>query len=420
MGQIASFKAREKSHSSMVVAFIFAGGFINQMDRAVMGVLAPQIRQDLGLSTTEMGLVFSIFAVGYGLFTFIGGWATDRFGPNIVLNVSVAVWSALCALTGAATGLVSLLLVRFAFGAAESPWMPASSTMLASAVRQKNFASAFGIAHAGAAIGGVVTGPLIALSAAAFGWRLSFVLISLVGFVWCVGWWLAARTLKAARSRPDPAPLIILPKDISSPNLWSVLRQPAFIAARLSLAGVNYVLVFFLNWFPNYLVADRGLSSFAVGMTSAAPWTMAALGLGCGGLLSDHVSKGLKNGLAGPRLLVPVCLMPASLCLLLVPLLEGVTAAVILMSIAVGLCNLAVPNYFSAVNQMIPQHHLGKALGILVITNMLTSVVAPVLTGKLVDMSGDFTSSFLVTGGMAVTSVILFLAFVRLPGTRQE
>ncbi|MBK5265186.1 MAG: MFS transporter, partial [Alphaproteobacteria bacterium] len=212
-----------------VLSMIFLGGMINFLDRTVIGLLAPSIASDLQLDPSEMGLAFSIFAIGYTIFTFVGGWATDRFGPRIVLGISMIFWSILCGLTGAVTGLISLLVVRFAFGAWESPWTPASTAMLARVVPPNRFAGAFGLISAGQPIGGALAGPIIALSVAIAGWRGSFAVVALIGLCWAVFWWPATRHFREVPKPVQPSAQAQEDGD-TQPRLIDVLRYPAIIA----------------------------------------------------------------------------------------------------------------------------------------------------------------------------------------------
>ena len=104
------------------VWFLFFGGMINYMDRSAVSVAAPLLMRDLGLNAAQLGIIFSSFFAGYAVFTFVGGYASDVFGPKRVFTLAMTVWSTFCGLTAAATGFTSLLLVRVIFGCGEGPF----------------------------------------------------------------------------------------------------------------------------------------------------------------------------------------------------------------------------------------------------------------------------------------------------------
>ena len=120
-----------------LVFLLFLAGVVNYLDRSALSVAAPLVTQDLSLTPADLGLIFSSFFFGYAIFNFIGGWASDKLGGKRVFTLAMGVWSAFCALTAAATGFVSLLVIRVFFGVGEGPlsstinkvvnnWFPAS------------------------------------------------------------------------------------------------------------------------------------------------------------------------------------------------------------------------------------------------------------------------------------------------------
>ena len=79
-----------------VGTLMFLAGMINYLDRSALGVAAPFIVRDLQLDPAQLGIVFSSFSFGYAAFCFVGGYASDRFGPKTVMTVSMTAWSIFC------------------------------------------------------------------------------------------------------------------------------------------------------------------------------------------------------------------------------------------------------------------------------------------------------------------------------------
>ena len=113
VGEAAPTRAR-----TTVLWFLLLLAAIGYLDRVCISTASLAIQRDLGITKTQMGTVFSAFILCYALFEVPGGWLADRFGPRVVLARIVASWSLMTAVTGAATGFVSLLAVRALFGAA--------------------------------------------------------------------------------------------------------------------------------------------------------------------------------------------------------------------------------------------------------------------------------------------------------------
>jgi len=92
----------------VVALLLFLAGAINYIDRAALGVIAPLLNKDLGLSPSQMGIIFSSFFIGYSIFAFVGGQLADKYGPRRVFAWAMGSWSIICGLTAAATGHLTL------------------------------------------------------------------------------------------------------------------------------------------------------------------------------------------------------------------------------------------------------------------------------------------------------------------------
>jgi MFS family permease len=164
---------------------------INYMDRAALSVAAPLLMKDLRLDAAQLGIIFSSFFAGYALFTLIGGYAADLFGPKRVFALSMSTWSVFCGLTAAAVGFSSLLVVRVLFGCGEGPFGAAASKMVSNWFPPRQIATAIGIANAGTPIGGALAGTVAGWLAVRYGWRTSFVVLAAMGLLWTLCWALA-------------------------------------------------------------------------------------------------------------------------------------------------------------------------------------------------------------------------------------
>ena len=170
------------------ISFLFAGGMINYMDRSSLSVAAPFVMKELGLNAAQLGIIFSSFFVGYALFTFVGGYASDLFGPKRVFASSMTAWSVFCGLTAAAIGFWSLVIVRVLFGCGEGPFAAAANKMINNLFPPQRIATAVGLANAGTPIGGALAGPVAGWLAIQYGWRTSFIVLAAAGLLWTLCW----------------------------------------------------------------------------------------------------------------------------------------------------------------------------------------------------------------------------------------
>src|SRR5258707_12144661 len=113
---------KDKNTRWRLIVLMFLTSMLGYLDRSAIGIAAAMIAKDLHLSSSQMGLVFSAFFIGYVLFALIGGRAADIWGPKRVIVISLGVWSLFCGLTAFADGLMFLLIVRLLFGVGEGPF----------------------------------------------------------------------------------------------------------------------------------------------------------------------------------------------------------------------------------------------------------------------------------------------------------
>lgn len=97
---------KRKTMGWLIVFLLFIVYMLNYMDRSALSITAPLIEKELGFNAAEMGMIFSAFFIGYALFNFIGGWASDKVGPKTVFLIAALLWSVFCGLTGLVTGFI--------------------------------------------------------------------------------------------------------------------------------------------------------------------------------------------------------------------------------------------------------------------------------------------------------------------------
>ena len=408
----------QKRHQ--VLLLLFLAGIINYLDRSALSVAAPLLQKDLGLSSADLGFVFSSFFIGYAVFNFVGGWAADRFGGKRVYLLAMAAWSFFCGLTAAATGLVSLLVVRVLFGMGEGPLSATNNKIVFTWFPRREAASAVGIANCGTPLGGAIAGPIVGFAALAYGWQVAFVAAGLLGLVWLVAWQLVAsetpathptiseeeKRAIAAERGPDDAAAEPAP-------LGYFLRQPTVLATALAFFGYNYVLFFFLTWFPSYLTQARHLSIKDMSLASVLPWTLGFVGLALSGILSDAIFRRTGRALEARKLVLCVCLGVAGVSVALAGLVETTVGALALMSCAVFFLYLTGGTYWAIIQDTVPGARIGSVGGFIHALANGAGIIGPTVTGLLVQGTGAFTSAFVLAGGIAALGVLAVVVFVR-------
>ena len=171
-----------------VLGMTVALAFLTYMDRVCISVTAPSIQRDLKLTSIQMGFVFSAFTGAYALFEFPTGWWADRRGCRHVLTRIALWWSIFTGLTGGAWNFQSLFLLRGLFGAGEAGACPTAARALSRWFPSEERGTAQGIFFMGARLGGGCTPLAVAAIASVCGWRVTFPVLSVLGFILAAVW----------------------------------------------------------------------------------------------------------------------------------------------------------------------------------------------------------------------------------------
>ena len=403
-----------------MVLLLFLAGIINYLDRSALSVAAPLVVKDLQLGPADLGLIFSSFFVGYALFNFIGGWASDKLGGKRVFTLAMGVWSAFCALTAAATGFTSLLVIRVCFGVGEGPLSSTMNKVVNTWFPHKEAASAVGFANCGTPLGGAIAGPVVGLMAVALGWQAAFVAIGVIGFIWLFFWTRLATETPREHPAISPEELREIEDGHAAPSaglsaqpLGFYLKQPVVLATGLAFFGYNYILFFFLTWFPSYLTMAQHLSIKDMSIATVLPWMLGFCGLAAGGALSDVVFRRTGRALFARKLVLTVCLSLAAVAVALAGLVTTVGSALLLMSAAVFFLYLTGSTYWAILQDTVRGESIGGVGGFIHMMANCAGIIGPTVTGFIVQSTGAFTSAFVLAGGIAILGVLCVLAFVK-------
>lgn len=405
----------------LVGGLMFLGGMINYLDRSALSVAAPFVAKDLHLDPAQLGIVFSSFFWGYALFCFVGGYASDRFGPKRVYAIAMLVWSLFCGLTAAAFSLASLLVIRVAFGMGEGPIGSTANKMIRNWFPRDRQASAISIANAGTPLGGAISGPIVGFLAIAAGWRVSFVVIALIGIIWAVAWMLLVedhpeQPAVAAGERKAARALTAEPAAAESP-LGPLLLRPAVLATGFAFFGYSCILYFFLTWFPSYLLMAKHLSVKSMSLATVIPWMVGFVGLASGGFLSDFLYRLTGNAVFARKLVLVTCLLASAIGIVFAGMVESVQGAVTLMAVSIFFMYLTGNTYFALVLDTVHSDRVGGVSGFVHFIANCGGIVAPLVTGFIVQTTGSFVSAFMLTGAIAILGAAGVAILVRAPAS---
>ncbi|WP_276532024.1 MFS transporter [Enterobacter hormaechei] len=393
-----------------ILVLLFIASMINYIDRAALSILAPYITTDLNVNKAELGLIFSSFAIGYAVFCFVGGWLADKYGPRRIFAGAMGLWSLFAGLTCAAFNFTSLFIIRVIFGAAEGPMGSVTNKTIVKWFPARERARAVGVSFSGNPMGGAVSAPIVAASALAFGWRMTFVGMMLIGFVWVVVWLIATKGSEAPKEEADARTVAdTAGNDQPDEKLSYYLKQPIILFTALAFFAYSYILFFFMTWFPSYLLDARGLNMRDMSIANVLPWLLGFVGLISGGFISDYIYKLTNNLLFSRKVIIVVGLIIAAICITASALVLNLYGAIALMSVGMFAMYVTTSCYWAIVQDTVKGNNVGAVSGFIHFLANLAGVFAPMLTGFIVQGTGQYYSAFYLVGALAIGSAVLLM-----------
>ena len=332
-----------------------------------------------------MGLVFGAFALSYAMFELPMGLLGDRIGVRRVLIQIVLAWSLFTALTGAAWNLLSMYVVRFAFGAGEAGCFPNLTRMLSVWLPARERIAAQSLMWACTRWGGAATPPLVLAIVSLFGWRWAFVAFALLGVAWCV--------VFIAWFRNDPAEhpsvnavereLIETTRHLSVhsgalQNWLSILLTTQVAVLVLQYFCFSFVWYFYITWLPTYLREDRGQTPAHAAALSVLPLLLGGFGSLLSGLIPIRISR---------RRIAFCGFLGAAALLFSLTRIQAVLPAMLCMGLASFCSDLTMPISWNACVEIGGAYTATVAATMNMLGN-LAGFVAPVVGGIILQRTG--------------------------------
>ncbi|MBR9909185.1 MAG: MFS transporter [Gammaproteobacteria bacterium] len=408
-----------------VIALIALATIINYIDRQSMNVLWPAISADIYPDKTpderkeifafiSVVFVFS-YAIGQALFGKIFDWVGTRMG----FVLSIGIWSLATAAHAMARGIVTFSIFRAILGVAEAGNWPGATKGNAEWFPIRERALAQGIFNSGAAIGGIISIPLIAFLTVFMSWQAIFILVGLVGLLWLIPWiilvkappkdhpWITdeereyiltgQRTSQSAASGDDD--------DGYNPSTKEMLSRKQSWGVIIASACIDPIWWLFIFWIPIYLFEVYGMDVKTIGIYGWVPYVGAMLGAWASGLLAQNR---LKAGWTVDRTRKMIITLG---CLLMLPALLAMANpgapvnAVLLMALILFGFQVAINNV-----QTLPSDLFGgKSVGTLAgFSGMAAKFGAAALTSLVpwLTSGGNYTPAFVLGASLAVTAML--------------
>lgn len=391
---------------------------INYIDRANLAVAAPFITKDLGIDPTMMGVILGAFFWTYASFQLPFGWFADKVGAKIALAVAVTWWSVATVLTAAAHGVASLIGYRLLLGVGEAGAYPSGTKINIAWFPRSERAIAASIFDSGSRIGAALSLPLVAWIIGTFGWRMSFVITGLMGIVW-VAIWMAYYRDPENHPRVTPEQLAALQAERGATPKGAKVSWGSLFGYRtvwgmmIGFFCLNFVIYFFITWFPTYLIQARGFSLAQLGTLGLLPGLIAIPCGWLGGYTSDALyRKGWSLTAARKTCLVGGMLMSSVITLSVFA--PNAYVALAFFAIAYGSLAFTAASIWSLPADVAPSPaHVASIGGIQNFASNLAGVVTTTFTGLMLTITGgSFVIPLIVAGGFCILGAAVYLFMV--------
>ena len=383
--------------------------FILYVDRANIGTAAGEMRRELHLSNTDLGLVFSAFSYPYAAITLFGGWLADRFGPRRVFTLYLLSFAAGTLLTGAAGGMAGLIGARALVGLGEGAALSTMTRAMTNWLPQERWGFGQGFTHAFARVATAITPPLIAALILATNWRSSFYIVGVATLLCAAIWYAWFRDDPAQHPRVSAAEFARLrPIRPRVPGERIPLKRLGIRLWPLSATFFCYgwTLWVYLTWLPTFFLQEYHMNLKGSALFSGGILLGGVLGDAAGGLLSDFLYRRTGRLEIARTWQITVGLLLTFLALSTVLITTDLTTVALALTIALFFLEIAVGPLWLCTMDIAPRYS-GTAGGYLSIGFAAAGILSPLCFGLAVDLTGSWQWPFAMSIGLLLVGAVL-------------
>jgi MFS family permease len=386
---------------------------LTYIDRNNVSTAAFVFKEDMHLSNTQVGLVFSAFAYPYLFFQIVGGWLSDRFGARTTLTVSAVIWGAATLLTGRANGLAALLSARLLLGFGEGATFPTATRAMSDWLPADKRAFGQGITHSCARLGSALTPPVVAWLITFVNWRGSFLVLGIISLVWAAAWGIYFRDDPATHPSITARELLPLPdfaakRSSQHPSIpWLTLLRRMLPVTAVYFCYA-WTLWLYLAWIPSFFLHSYGLRLQNSAFFSAGVFFAGMIGNTLGGVLSDRILARTGSRNQARRNLIVFGFLCSLACMLPLFFSHNLSVAAIFLSLAFFFSEFTIGPMWAIPMDIAPRFS-GSASGLMNTGTAFAAIISPLVFGFIIDKTGNWELPFL--GSIALLLLGAILAF---------
>jgi MFS family permease len=375
---MATLATGRRAAGGFLVLLLGAAVFLNYVDRGAIGIAAPKMKDELGLTEEAYGLAFSAFFWIYAPVQFFAGWLCDRFSVYRLMALGILLWAASTLLMGFAGGFASLLVLRVMLGVGESISFPGSSKIIARHVPPEGRGAANAAVAAGIALGpavGTLAGGLILGS---LGWRWIFFIFGLVTLLWPLPWYVSVQALPTT-GHHDAGRRVPVGQLLGKWPLWSMSIVHAL---------GNYCFYFLIAWLPLLLTKSRGFSIPEMTMLATLGYAVQGACAFAYGHFSDWWTRsGRSEAFCRRWMMVGSQFLAAGAILGLVFAHSAIEIGVLLCLAGAASAALSL-NLYAVAQMFAGPRASGTWVGVQNAVGNLSGIIGPPITGFIIHRAG--------------------------------
>jgi ACS family hexuronate transporter-like MFS transporter len=387
------------------VLIVTAAIAISYFDRQTLPVAISTIQRNIPISNQQFSYLQMAFLLSYAAMYVVGGRLLDRMGTRRGFMVIMVWWSVACALHGAASGFMLLLVARFLLGMGEGGAFPAAVRVVSEWIEPEDRSTAVGIINAGTAVGSVLAAPLVGLILLTLGWRAVFLLAGGLGIVWVAWWSLEYRSSGPAVSSAT-LDARVLARELTFGEMVGMGSVRSIVFAKFMSDSAWYFLLF---WLPKYLYDVRHFDVKQVSYYAWIPYAASGVGSFVGGIYSSRL---LRKGYSMDRarkiaLGLSAAFMPVVMLVPLVP----VELSIVLFSV-VFFCQQSWSGLIMTLPaDIFPLSAVGTVSGLVGFGGAIGGAIFGVVAGRLLDHGFGYGTLFVLVGTFHLIGYSAILLF---------
>lgn len=413
--------AKIKKIQTTAMLLLFFAAIINFLDRSSLSVANSTIREEMGLSGTEIGLLLSAFSLAYGIAQLPCGLLLDRKGPRIMLGVGMFVWSVFQTLSGMIHNFTQFIWVRIGLGIGEAPMNPCGVKVINDWFNIKHRGMPMGIFNSASTIGLAISPPILTAMMLAFGWRGMFITIGVLGIALSLGWYMLYRNrqdidLSAQEQAYLNAGSVSARREPMNFREWrSLFRNRTMWGMMIGFSGINYTAWLYLAWLPGYLQTTYHLDLKSTGLMSAIPFLFGAASMLSNGFVTDFLVRRGMAPLKSRKICIVAGMLLSASFTAIVPQATTTYSAVVLIGMALFCIHFAGTSCWGLIHVAVTSRMTASVGSIQNFASFIFASFAPVITGFILDTTHSFKLALILCACFTVIGALSYLFVVKHP-----